>query len=191
MAHIIINRENLARAIERCKFNHPRVKPAGTMAYAVQRSAGGTATVYFFRDANGNKCAACDCPAGNRPTALVCYHIAAALALHCALVRLRAETFSHPATPAPSASHEAARDADAFCDETRAPEDTARSIAAIERQMRPACELRRANQQEALNELRAVTRAIGQIENTSEIEIDDICAWQRQLSHAASRLEAR
>ncbi len=146
MPHIIINRENIARAIERCKFNHPRVKPAGTMTYAVRRSAGGTALVHFFRDAHTNKCAACDCPAGQRPTPLICYHIAAALALHCARVRHNPEAAIGAASP-----H--------FCDDL--PQPRPRSIAQpeppdkptsaeiedaltqIERQLRPAIKRRR------------------------------------------------
>ncbi len=82
MAHVILSRPALERAINRCKENHPRVSPTGVLTYVVSRTAGGIANVHFFRDARNRKCAACDCPAGHRPMPLFCYHIAAALTLH-------------------------------------------------------------------------------------------------------------
>lgn len=97
---IIINRANLRRAIERCRMNHPRVQPSERPAiYFVTRTSGGTASVHFFVNGAGAKCAACDCPAGQRPTPLVCYHIAAALALHCARVRSNPEAAIGAASP--------------------------------------------------------------------------------------------
>jgi hypothetical protein len=175
MAHIIISRANLARAIERCKSHHPRVRRAGNMTYAVQRSAGGTATVHFFRDAREQKCAACDCPAGQRPTPMACYHIAAAIALHCALVRQRQSL-------APCAPPPAGAGAD-FCDELdHTPEERERAIKSIERQMSRAVEAR--------NKLRAVTRSLANIGDAGEVEISDVVFWEREVSSAAALLDA-
>lgn len=142
-----------ARAIKRAREQKPLVKPKTIRTYSVRSSGGDDVYVVRFFKQAGRKCAACDCPAGfplDHKFPMICKHVAAAAGLHLHLCALRAsgqplpfiipndDLISHPATPAPSASPEAARDADA-----PPSAEAARAIAQIERQMRPAIEKRR------------------------------------------------
>ncbi len=73
--------QSMARAIERAKAVHPKVKviSAADRTYSVSGSKGAEYTVRFVV-ANGHKLAECDCPAGRREQ--MCYHVASAAALN-------------------------------------------------------------------------------------------------------------
>lgn len=78
-------KDQLSRAIEKCLSLEKKVRVRSGFApgqYLVTGSSGHFYTIYFYRDRLGNKIASCDCPAGER--GLPCYHIAAALPVHCA-----------------------------------------------------------------------------------------------------------
>lgn len=88
--------ETMAKAIERAKAVHPKVKviSAENRTYAVTGSKGNSYTVRFTV-ANGHKLAECDCPARG-----VCFHIAAASAVN---IGIRGG-YSRDAEPAESLS---------------------------------------------------------------------------------------
>jgi predicted alternative tryptophan synthase beta-subunit len=80
------SREPLARAIERAKARHPRVKVKRFGEYQVTGSAGSLYTVRCERR-NGAKVVYCECVAGQFGTA--CFHAMAAAAVHIGLASLR------------------------------------------------------------------------------------------------------
>lgn len=77
----------LSRAIERARKIHPRVEFDRFGRYRVSGSRGGFYTVICRKDDRGVKAVECTCKGGER--GLVCYHAAAALALHVGLARQR------------------------------------------------------------------------------------------------------
>ena len=80
------NKEQMTKAIEAAKRNHPRVKVLALGSYLVKGSAGNFYTVSMGRD-GAHKTIDCGCVAGQFGTP--CYHAAAALAVHMGLVRMR------------------------------------------------------------------------------------------------------
>ena len=89
---LAIQKENpmFVRAVEKCRLVRPRVclglsADVGA-SYLVLRSDGERwASVLVTRALSGRPCVSCDCPAGR--SAHYCYHVAAALSVHCGLVR--------------------------------------------------------------------------------------------------------
>jgi hypothetical protein len=80
------NREQMGRAIETARRNHPKVKVLTLGSYLVKGSAGNFYTVSMSRE-GAQKTVDCTCVAGQYGTP--CYHSAAALGLHMGLVRVK------------------------------------------------------------------------------------------------------
>ena len=76
---ILKSAETIAKASERAKAVHPKVRVKRVGEYAVTGSAGNLYTVRCERR-NGVKTVDCTCPAGQFGTP--CYHAAAAIAQH-------------------------------------------------------------------------------------------------------------
>lgn len=77
----------LEKAIAKAKQIRPKVKFDHFGRYRVSGSKGGYYTVICKKSDNDYKLVECTCKGGTR--GLVCYHAAAALALHTGLARLR------------------------------------------------------------------------------------------------------
>jgi hypothetical protein len=87
MITLNINSSDFQRAANRARVFHNRVARIGERAYRVQ--SGHTCadyTVRFFL-IEGEKKAACSCRAGQEDR--LCHHIASALTVHVALLRMR------------------------------------------------------------------------------------------------------
>ena len=84
---ILKAKDQLNKAISKAKTIRPRVEFGGFGHYRVSGSKGGFYTVLCQKSNNGMKTVACTCKGGER--GLVCYHAAAALALHTGLARQR------------------------------------------------------------------------------------------------------
>ena len=87
MITLDIHSNDFNRAANRARVFHNHVSRIGERAYRVQ--SGKTAndyTVRFFL-VDGLKKAACSCRAGQED--LLCHHVAAALTVHVALMRMR------------------------------------------------------------------------------------------------------
>lgn len=80
------SREQVARAIERAKACHPRVKVKRFGEYQVTGSAGSLYTVRCERR-DGVKVVDCDCVAGQFGTP--CFHAMAAAAVHIGIASMR------------------------------------------------------------------------------------------------------
>src|SRR3712207_6447032 len=83
---ILRNKEQMRKAIETAKRNHPKVKVLSLGRYLVRGSAGNFYTVSMGRD-GAHKTIDCGCVAGQFGTP--CYHAASALYVHMGLVRMR------------------------------------------------------------------------------------------------------
>jgi len=88
---IKLERDRMQKAIDRSKQLRPFVKMTGFRQYQVSGSKGNTYTVHFTvgKDAKGNpvRMGECTCPAGQHE--MMCYHIAAAAAVHVAIQAMR------------------------------------------------------------------------------------------------------
>jgi len=73
---ILINKQQLAKAIDNAKALHPKVRMVEFGEYLVTGSTGNTYTVLCYR-AGDNKMVDCNCP-----SRVPCKHAAAAIALH-------------------------------------------------------------------------------------------------------------
>lgn len=87
---IDLNADSMIRGFEKCARVRPLVIPDISTnrgaSYLVRRSDGVSfALVMFARAPSGCAIAKCDCPAGAKD--MNCYHVAAALLVHCGLVR--------------------------------------------------------------------------------------------------------
>lgn len=85
------SREQLARAIERAKKVKPFVRVRGWRWYEVTSSDGTKVyTVHFWESINGSGriLGECNCKGGEH--GFICYHLAGAVAVHLAMVRMRA-----------------------------------------------------------------------------------------------------
>ena len=82
----LMNKEQIAKAIETAKRNHPKVKVLSLGRYLVRGSAGNFYTV-TMKCEGVHRTIDCGCIAGQHSTP--CYHAAAALAVHMGLVRMR------------------------------------------------------------------------------------------------------
>ena len=80
------SREQMARAIERAKARHPRIKVKKFGEYQVTGSAGSLYTVRCERR-DGVKVVDCECVAGQ--FGIPCFHAMAAAAVHIGLASLR------------------------------------------------------------------------------------------------------
>jgi hypothetical protein len=84
----------------------------GFRRYEVSGSKGNAYTVQFTvgRDAQGQpvRMGECSCPAGQAQ--MMCYHIAAAAAVHVAIQAMRQAAKAAPAAPAPSAKPDSERE---------------------------------------------------------------------------------
>lgn len=79
--------EQLQNAIEKARKTRPTVKFRSFGNYSV-RGSKGWYTVICRKDEKGNKTVACECKGAKK--GLVCYHSAAALAVHTGIARQRA-----------------------------------------------------------------------------------------------------
>jgi hypothetical protein len=84
---ILKGTDQLQSAIIKAKKVRPRVEYDHFGRYRVSGSKGGFYTVICKRSDNGLKTVICTCKASER--GLVCYHSAAALALHTGLAKQR------------------------------------------------------------------------------------------------------
>ncbi len=84
---ILKAKTQLVKAIIKAKKLRPSVKFDHFGRYRVSASNGGFYTVICKRSNNNYKLVECTCKGGEK--GLVCYHAAAALALHTGLARLR------------------------------------------------------------------------------------------------------
>jgi hypothetical protein len=84
---ILKQKEQLNNAIIKARQLRPRVEFDRFGRYRVSGSKGGFYTVICKRSDNGFKLVECTCKGAER--GLVCYHAAAALALHTGLARQR------------------------------------------------------------------------------------------------------
>ncbi len=84
---ILKAKTQLENAIAKAKKLRPSVKFDHFGRYRVSGSRGGYYTVLCRKSNNGYKTVACTCKGAEK--GLVCYHAAAALALHTGLARLR------------------------------------------------------------------------------------------------------
>lgn len=87
---INLNADSMIRGFEKCARVRPLVVPDISTekgaSYLVRRSDGVSfALVMFARSPSGVAVGKCDCPAGEKD--MCCYHVAAALLVHCGLVR--------------------------------------------------------------------------------------------------------
>ena len=78
--------EQLQSAIEKARKTRPTVKFRSFGNYSV-RGSKGWYTVICRKDEKGNKTVACECKGAEK--GLVCYHSAAALAVHTGIARQR------------------------------------------------------------------------------------------------------
>ena len=85
---ILKGKNQLEKAIAKAKTVRPRVEFDAFGRYRVSGSKGGYYTVICKRSDNNYKLVECTCKGAER--GLVCYHAAAALALHTGLARQRA-----------------------------------------------------------------------------------------------------
>ena len=84
---ILTSKTNLENAIQKAKSVRPRVKFAAFGRYLVSGSKGNFYTVVCKKTQNRHKVVDCECKGGER--GLICYHAAAALAVHTGLARQR------------------------------------------------------------------------------------------------------
>ena len=84
---ILKGKAQLEKAIERAKQIRPRVEFDCFGRYRVSGSKGGFYTVICKKSDNNYRLVECTCKGGAK--GLVCYHAAAALALHTGLARQR------------------------------------------------------------------------------------------------------
>ena len=81
------SREQMARAIERAKKLRPFVRVRGFRWYEVQSADGRqTYTLHFYNN-GGQRLAECTCKGHER--GYVCYHVAAAVAVHIGIAAMR------------------------------------------------------------------------------------------------------
>ncbi len=80
-----IGKTEIAKAIDRAKKLHPKVRMVRFGLYEVSGSKGNTYIVRCWRDANG-KCVGCTCKTQD---GVACKHGMAAVALHLYMARLR------------------------------------------------------------------------------------------------------
>jgi hypothetical protein len=85
---ILKAKTQLEKAIQKAKQIRPKVKFDHFGRYRVSGSRGGYYTVICKKSDNNFRLVECTCKGGEK--GLVCYHAAAALALHTGLARLRA-----------------------------------------------------------------------------------------------------
>lgn len=83
---ILKTKAQLERAIAKAKATRPVVKFRSFGNYSV-RGSRGYYTVICRKDEQGNKTVACECKGAEK--GLVCYHAAAALAVHTGIARQR------------------------------------------------------------------------------------------------------
>jgi len=84
---ILKEKSELEKAIIRAKQIRPRVEFDAFGRYRVSGSKGGFYTVICKKSDNNYRLVECTCKAGTR--GIVCFHAAAALALHTGLARQR------------------------------------------------------------------------------------------------------
>ena len=84
---ILTNKTNLTNAIEKAKAVRPRVKFVAFGRYLVSGSKGNFYQVVCKKTQGQHKVVDCECKGAER--GLVCYHSAAALAVHTGLARQR------------------------------------------------------------------------------------------------------
>jgi len=82
--------EQLNRAIEKAKKVRPRVKFDAFGRYRVSGSKGNFYTVVCKKTPSSHKVVDCECQGAVK--GLVCYHAAAALAIHTGLAKQRSQT---------------------------------------------------------------------------------------------------
>jgi len=84
---VLKTKTQLDKAIARARQLRPRVEFDAFGRYRVSGTKGGYYTVICKRSENNYRLVECTCKGGER--GLVCYHAAAALALHTGLARQR------------------------------------------------------------------------------------------------------
>ncbi len=159
--------------------------------YFVARSGGGSARVVLSRAVCGSPSAECLCPAGQR--GLVCYHIAAAVALHSAFVAAGCRPALVPLGNADvvvdALIEEAMRVPNNYVG-AHAPTDW---IDEAEQILRDEDEFDFAEERwervfalepesvRAVSKVRNVARWLDSVDNSDDLEIGDICEMSRQL----------
>ncbi len=83
---IRLQKDKMAKAVERAKADRMHVRCTGERVYAVRSNSGNVYTVRFAV-ANGMKLAECNCKAGQ--AGMMCKHIAASVAVHIAIATMK------------------------------------------------------------------------------------------------------
>jgi hypothetical protein len=123
---IKLEANKMAKAVERAKAIHPRVKMIGERRFLVWRRERHVESAYTVRFvvANGNKLAECNCKAGQAE--MLCYHVAAAAQVNVMMQSMRRQGASASSTtlhaPAPritrqiESSHNGVKVMAVYCD---------------------------------------------------------------------------
>lgn len=87
------SKEQMARAIERAKKIKPLVRVRGFRWYEVTSSSGQEVyTIHFWESINGSGRTLAECTCKGNESGFICYHVAAAVAVHLWMESTRGAT---------------------------------------------------------------------------------------------------